>query len=219
MQPGFQRQAWINGAGDDWFSRNKERLGERDVASEAIEMVGLRPTSVLEIGCANGWRLRKLKEQYGCAVAGVDVSAAAIQEAPNDLNAKLASADKLPFADNAFDMVIYGFCLCFIGPEDYLPLVQECDRVLKDGGYVVIYDFYCTAFAKRRIMNLMKDPKLEKQPVYLYNYNWPLLWTGHPAYHIKNNIFNLNHAECCTIIQKDFREVMVDYDENGERVA
>lgn len=220
MEPGFQQYTWANGVGDDWLQRNRDKLGTRDLASEALERLDIKPKSVLEIGCANGWRLKKLKEKYGCEVAGVDVSELAVKEAAEaGIRVERSGADFLPFPDNRFDTVIYGFCLCFISPEEWLKMVLECDRVLQDGGQVVIYDFYCIAYVKRRILNITSDPELEVKPVYMYNYNWPKLWTGHPAYRTRVNLFDINQAECCTVIDKNMSELLVDFDRQGERVA
>lgn len=221
MQPGFQKQAWIDGVGDDWLERNRATLGDRDVASETIEALNLRPKSVLEIGCSNGWRLKKMKEKYDCAVKGIEPSKLARKEAQAEgIDVYAGTADNLGgFSAGQFDMVIYGYCLCFISPEDWLKMVLESDRVLANGGHIVIYDFICTAFVKRRMMNITIDPALEAQPIYLYNYDWPKLWSGHPAFTIRTNMFNLAQAEVCTIIKKDYRELLADFAETEDRAS
>lgn len=219
MKPGIQKSIWANGAGDDWLERNRSKLGIRDAASEAIKAMKIQPKSVLEVGCSNGWRLQKMKDLYGCEVTGIDVSALAVKEAREaGLNVIEAGAEKLPFPDNSFDMVIYGFCLCFISPEDWLPLVLESDRVLQEGGHVVVYDFFCTEYVKRRVMGVMRDSNIEKTPVYIFNYNWPLLWKSHPAFRVLTNFFDLSNAECCSILRKSYDDILFDYDETGEQI-
>lgn len=212
MEPGFQRSVWVNGAGDDWFKRNKATLGSRDLTEGAIEHLKTPPKSVLEIGCANGWRLKKLKDRYGCTVTGVDPSDEARKDAKaNGISVYNRTADDLGgFSDNRFDLVIYGFCFCFISPEDYTKIVAECDRVLTDGGHVVIYDFVGTRFLKRRMMNITDDKSLEEKPLYLYNFDWPQLWLSHPAYRTAVELFDLNKSEVCTVLHKGLRHLLDD---------
>src|SRR5678810_409658 len=81
MHEGFQREIWANGVGDDWYKRNKSMLGNRDMASDALQHLTLQPRDILEIGAANGWRLKKLKDLYGCNVRGIDISKEAIEDA------------------------------------------------------------------------------------------------------------------------------------------
>lgn len=220
MRPGVQKEVWANGAGDDWLDRNREKLGEHDLACDAIKQLGAEPKSVLEVGCSNGWRLKKLKERYGCRAVGIDIAEKALMEAQAaGHEVHLASSDKLPFPDNTFDTIIYGYCFCFISPEEWIQTVAESDRTLKDGGLIVIYDFFCTDYVKRRIMGMMKDPEIEKTPNYIYHYNLPKLWTGHPAYKPVMNLFGLGRGECCTVLQKRLADLLIDFDENGKIIT
>lgn len=218
MHAGYQREIWANGVGDDWLERNREQLGSHDEVSNVIEAMGLIPTSVLEVGCSNGWRLHKLQKLYGCTVAGIDVSAKAIKEAQDSglPNCYEAGADAIPFPDDSFDVVIFGFCLCFVGPEDWLSVVRESDRVLKDGGYIIIYDFLCTDFYKRRMVGILSDKEFEqKTPTYMFYYQWPKLWLGHPSYSDKGNLFNLGRCEVTSVLVKNRARLLVDINVDG----
>ncbi len=147
MHPGFQKYVWANGAGDGWFKRNKHELGKRDLTEDVIKTLEIEPKNVLEVGCCNGWRLEKLAHRYNCEVKGIDPSEqAAIAAGAKGVEVRIGTADKLPYFDNSFDMVIFGFCLCFISPEDWPAIVAESTRVLKDSGYLIIYDFIGTSF-------------------------------------------------------------------------
>jgi ubiquinone/menaquinone biosynthesis C-methylase UbiE len=212
MEAGFQKSVWLNGAGDDWFQRNKDKLGERDLASDAIEAIKITPEKVLEIGCANGWRLKKLQEKYECMVWGLEPSAEARREAQiGGLNVYSGTADDLSgFKDNSVDTVIFGFCLCFISPEDWLATVKESDRVLKDEGHIIIYDFVGTRFLKRRMMNITTDKSLEEKPLYLYNFDWPQLWLSHPSYKTAVELFDLTKSEVCTVLHKGLHYLLDD---------
>ncbi len=64
-------------------------------------------SSVLDVGCNSGELLRILKEQKKCRVTGVDISDVALKLAKErGIHVKNASAEKLPFRDNRFDVVI-----------------------------------------------------------------------------------------------------------------
>jgi len=210
MDAGFQREMWANGVGDDWFKRNKEMLGNRDMASEALQQLSFQPSDILEIGAANGWRLKKLKDRYGCNVRGIDVSQEAIKNAIEGIDIDYGYAHDLPYEDSCCDVVIFGFCLCFISPEDWLPIVAESNRVLRDGGIIVIYDFMGTRFVKRAMKSIMADSKLEERPVYLYNFDWPSLWIPHPGYKVIVELLDMNKSEAATIIQKNISRLLDD---------
>lgn len=212
MHEGFQRHMWANGVGDDWFRRNREALGNRDLAYEALVSLKIEPKSVLEVGCANGWRLKKFQQRWGCEIAGIDCSKESLAAAVADgIPAILGTADDLSHWPAAsFDCVVFGFCLCFISPEDWFPLVSETDRVLRDGGRVVITDFMGTRFVKRRMDGITTDKALEKDPVYIYNFNWQTLWTAHPAYKIEADMFDFGRVEAACVIRKHMGQLLDD---------
>lgn len=210
MHAGFQREIWAKGVGDDWYERNKDMLGNRDLASNALMSMPIKPRDILEIGAANGWRLKKLYDHYGCNVRGIDVSEEAIKNAVDGVHIDYGFAHDLPYADDSFDVVIFGFCLCFISPEDWLGLVAESNRVLRDGGIIVLYDFMGTRFVKRRILNIMLDSRLEEKPVYIYNFDWPSLWTAHPGYKLALELFDLPKSEVASLLQKQTNGLIVD---------
>jgi len=212
MHAGFQKYLWENGVGDDWLKRNKSTLGSRDLIGNVLNKItGYTPKSVLEIGCSNGWRLKKLKEKYGCSIAGIDPSLEAVNDAAESgIHVDLGTADSLPYKDQQFDMVIFGFCLCFISPEDWFNVVRESDRVLKNGGLLLIYDFIGTKFFKRRMMQITLNNALEEKPLYLYNFNWPTLWLAHPSYTEAVYLCDNNKAEFCVALHKDLDSLLND---------
>lgn len=211
MDAGFQQYAWVHGAGDFWFRRNENDMGKIDLPEQAIDAMKKKPEAVLEVGCANGWRLKKIKAKYGSIVHGVDPAEEAIKVAKADgLPCVVATADKLPYPSNSFDMLIYGFCLCFISPEDWMGLAAEADRVLKDNGTILVYDFIGARFLKRlfHIIKFNDDPN--ENPVYIYHYNWPSLWTHHPGYRVDGEFYDFKRAEICTIVRKSYTHLLDD---------
>lgn len=182
-----QREAYLNGLGDNWYYRNKESLGGKtdDPVEKLLSMVehGNLKT-ILEVGCANGWRMAKLKRE-GLEVFGIDPSKAGISEARKtieyntekaDFNFQVGTADYLPWPDGMFDCVIMGFCMWAMAPEDWFPAVSESDRVLKNGGLLIIHD----RFSARPIKRLY--PESEDEEMFQYSYDWKKLWLSHPGY-------------------------------------
>lgn len=167
-----QADAFLAGEGAAWLERNRDKLGAHDPVSDMITSIGITPTSILEIGCANGWRLDRLRERFDCRAVGVDPGATG-----HDRYVTRGVATALPFdAMPPFDLVIFGFCLYLIDPEDYFTVAAEADRVLADGGYLVIHDFnfesdvaYKRAYAHR-------------DGLWSHHADFEMLWLAHPHY-------------------------------------
>ncbi len=212
MHAGFQKSVWEQGAGDDWFARNKAELGNRDLILPILDRIkGFKTKSVLEVGSSNGWRLQLIKDQYDCKVTGIDPSPAAVKAAAeNGIHVDLGTADNLPYPDKSFDLIIFGFCMCLISPEDWLRVVLESDRVLRDGGLILLYDLVGSKFYKRRMMGITDDKKLEEKPIYLYTYDWPKLWLAYPFYTEALYLFDNRKHEICTALYKDINSLLLD---------
>lgn len=188
-----QTQIFLDGEGDAWFERNRERLGKRDPVCDAIAALKIVPRSVLEIGCADGWRLRKLRTLYGCHVSGIDPSGTAVREASDSLILQ-GCATELPADGSAFDVVIFGFCLYLCEPADLFRIVAESDRVLRDGGHLIIHDFvegnppYACEYKHRA-------------GVLSYHMKFTDLWLAHPWYQAITRTF-VGNDEVVAVLRK-----------------
>ena len=136
----------VDGEGDAWYGRNLKHLHEPrpDIVLTVLEEMGIAPKSVLEIGCANGYRIAQICERSGAAGSGIEPSGKAVADGRArfpSLTFEVGTADALPFADGQFDLVIFGFCFYLIDPCLHLRCVAEADRVLAEDGVLVIYDF------------------------------------------------------------------------------
>jgi ubiquinone/menaquinone biosynthesis C-methylase UbiE len=146
MENDDQRKIFLANEGDAWFKRNKEiGLNEPDHIDECIINQLSECNSVLEIGCADGRRLSRLRQKFGpnIELAGIDPSEAAItfgKASFPSLDLRIGTADSLP-ADKKYDTVILGFCLYLCDRELLSKIVSEVDRVLNDQGSIVIVDF------------------------------------------------------------------------------
>lgn len=140
-----QKQSFLKGEGDSYFRRNADRLktdGD-DIVLRSLRQAGIRYDRILEIGCANGHRVAALATG-GRSGAGIDPSAEAITAGKAlypALHLEVGTADSLPFADGAFDLVIFGFCFYLVDPQLHFRTVAEADRVLADHGTLAILDF------------------------------------------------------------------------------
>jgi SAM-dependent methyltransferase len=141
-----QKDVFLEGEGDAWYGRNLQHLRNPgpDIVLTTLEEIGVAPKSVLEIGCANGYRVAHICERFGAAGFGVEPSRHAVADGRSrfpSLTLEVGTADALPFADGQFDVVVFGFCLYLVDPRLHLRCVAEADRVLAEGGVLLIYDF------------------------------------------------------------------------------
>lgn len=174
-----QAQAFVEGEGQQWLSRNEDKLPVKDdPVLEAIDKLLVKPMFVLEVGCANGWRLIELRKRYGCVCEGIDpgINVRNACFIGDFVNLKHGTAEKLNYHKGMFDAVIYGFCLYLCDPEDLFRIAAEGDRVLADGGYLIIYDFYSPyAYSK---------PYKHKAGLFSHKMDFSKFWLCHPAYRI-----------------------------------
>lgn len=104
--------------------------------------VGLLPTTnVLDVGCGTGHTACRLAKSFGCSVTAVDIRPKMVAKTRDrarkmevEVKANVASAEKLPFADDTFDAVITESVNVFLHPTKAL---REYVRVLKPGGCFV----------------------------------------------------------------------------------
>ena len=173
-----QARIFLNHEGDAWFERNRDQLGAVDPVTETARQLPINPTSVLEIGCANGWRLAKWRELWGCDIRGLEPSGKAIENAlGSGMVIKRGTAEFLPFIQQQFDVVIFGFCLYLVDPIDYFRVASEADRVLRDRGWLIIHDFPPEAAPYARIYQ-------HAQGVRAYHVDFAEFWLAHPYYQL-----------------------------------
>lgn len=145
----MQDKAFWDSEGDAWFQRNRESLLDpakvaNDPVLVMIQSAGLQPQKVLEVGCADGWRLAELQARYDCKCCGIDPSANAIEDGHRRhpmLPLFRSTVAAMRFTPAWFDLVIVSFCFHWIDRSHLLRSVSEIDRVLKPSGYLIINDF------------------------------------------------------------------------------
>lgn len=182
-----QKEIFTQSEGDAWYLRNKQGIVSRKLPDDhelLKELLQILPQNtqgikILEIGCGDGSRLSWLKNQLNLDCYGIDPSAQAVQAALNrGVNALQSTADKLPFDNQYFDIVIFGFCLYLCDRDDLFLIASEANRVLNNPGWIMIVDFFS------------ETPKVNsyhhKDGINSYKMDYRSLFSWHP------------HFECMT---------------------
>lgn len=205
---------------DQWFKRNQVSLNPEGSANNSDKMplflLGkhpkVRPSSVLEIGCANGWRLEEIRKIYGCSCTGIEPSAGAVEEGKKffpQVSFDRGLASKLPYEDSTFDLVIVNFVFHWVSRDQILRSIAEADRVLADQGHLLIGDFCPDKPCKRRYHHL------PKQEVFTYKQNYPEIFLSTKIYDVVEEIKyerkredspaddKNNEKRSCVLLRKD----------------
>jgi ubiquinone/menaquinone biosynthesis C-methylase UbiE len=142
-----QKDIFFQKEGNEYYKRNTHKIHDvcnQDKIISSLQNLCLKPKCILEIGCSNGWRLNALHAIYNSECYGIDPSETAIKEGGQKfakISLQQGTAERLPFADGKFDLVIFGFCLYLCDRGDLFSIAKEGDRVLSEGGIMTILDF------------------------------------------------------------------------------
>lgn len=189
-----QKDVFLQSEADAWFSRNSESANNRDFTTDPIcqLIMELGPQrtgnqdqcKLLEVGCGEGRRLSWIKQQISADVYGIEPSGKAVEKALElTVNAAQGTADKLPYDDGMFDILVFGFCLYLCDIDDLFKIAYEADRVLKSEGWLIIHDFH--ADMSRLI------PYHHKPGIFSHKMDFAKLFDWHPSYHCHS--FKLCH--------------------------
>jgi len=142
-----QDAVFASGEGDNWFERNRAKLDVFDPALDLplklVELFNLRPQAAMEVGAANGFRLSAIHERYGSSVVAVEPSEGAIADGQSrfpNIQFVNAVANAIPL-NASFDLVILNAVFHWIARASLLRSIAEIDRLLIDGGFLIIGDF------------------------------------------------------------------------------
>ena len=114
----------------------------RECSAEKISTL----ESVLDLACGpGGWVIDLAYAALAAQVVGVDISANSISYAQSQARAQgldnarfqvMNILKPLDFPDNSFDLVNARLLFAFMPKHAWLPLVQECQRILRPGGII-----------------------------------------------------------------------------------
>ncbi|MEH2402141.1 class I SAM-dependent methyltransferase [Nostoc sp.] len=141
----------------DWSYRYQSmydgisRLAALSVGGEArfrqLALQGLTihsETQVLDLCCGSGQTTQFLVK-FSQNVTGLDASPKSLQRARQNVPEASyveAFAEKMPFADNLFDVVHTSVALHEMQPQQLRKIISEVYRVLKPGGVFTLVDFH-----------------------------------------------------------------------------
>ena len=120
----------------DWSAT--EELNAPSYEAALRELPPLEGRRVLDLGCGAGVFLRMAADR-GAAVSGLDASEGLLAEAARrvpEADLRLGELDRLPFADDAFD-VVTAFSSIFFA-LDPVTALREAGRVARPGAVVVV---------------------------------------------------------------------------------
>ena len=198
-----QKNIFLEGEGDCWFDRNdgldmNSRIKD-DLILNEMERLHIQPQSVLEVGCAEGWRLNVISDKLKSECTGFDPSKKAIlagKELYPNINLEVGTAEKIDMEDSSVELVILGFCLYLCDRDELFSIAKEVDRVLNDKGLIIILDFYSE--------NAYKNEYAHKSGVYTYKMDYSKMFTWNPIYSLVSNVIS-SHSKETIVHEKDER--------------
>jgi ubiquinone/menaquinone biosynthesis C-methylase UbiE len=113
-----------------------------------LERIRCQPRRILDLGCGTGTMTRLLKQKYPAAeVIGIDLSPYMLvvaddkaRQAGLDIRFQQGKAEQLEFGDRSFDLITASLLFHETPPSISCKVLEECFRLLKAGGEVLILD-------------------------------------------------------------------------------
>lgn len=182
-----QKKSFLTYEADNWFERNKSIINSYttsgDKVIELIQRYNVDSDSFLEIGCSAGYRLNALKELYPkSTVFGIEPSKKAIEfgkENYKNINFSHGTADDLSnFENESLDVIIVGFVFYVIDRNILFKVIAEIDRVLKNGGVIIIIDFFSESSLKNSYQHI------DEFQAYSYKQNYDEIFTISKLYYL-----------------------------------
>jgi len=101
------------------------------------EYISLKDKKILDVGCGVGLYLKRLKN-FSSELYGVDIDQEKIEGIKNEfLKVFVAPAEKLPFPENFFDVILFNEVLEHL--KNDRKAIKEAFRCLKQGGKIIIF--------------------------------------------------------------------------------
>lgn len=189
----LQAEIFKASEGDAWFKRNRGFLDNFDAATDPVmrivELFGLKPMRIAEIGASTGFRLAAFRDKGAHTTVAVEPSLAAIEEGQSrypDIQFVRAVANALPQIGR-FDLVIVNYVLHWVDRAALLATVANLDACVADGGYLVIGDF-APPWPIRVPYHHLPDDE-----IYTFKQNYAEAFTGSGLYRLVG-MFETDHA-------------------------
>lgn len=139
-----QIEIWKSDFGRAWVDRNCVDPVSRVDAFRTM-LNGLPIGNVLEVGCAQGHNLIALSNvSSNYSLCGIEPNQYAIETAKGQgLDVRNGNCFKIPFDNNAFDLVFTAGVLMHVAPEDLSEALTEISRVSR--AYILVIEYRATA--------------------------------------------------------------------------
>lgn len=177
-----QKDIFLKSEGDEWYQRNQDAIKKRlenDIIIKSLESLNINPQNVLEVGCADGYRLNEIHSKFQSNCYGIEPSLKAVESGNKKypkINLVQADASNMKFDKNSFDLIIFGFSLYLCDRDDLFKIGYLADKFLADNGHIVIYDFY----SKINFQNKYSH----KEGLFSYKMDNSKIFNWHPSYMI-----------------------------------
>lgn len=148
-----QSETYIKDDANSWFLRNKvsKRNAPTDYLLSLFSKKQFSRFDIAEFGIGRGANLLHLSH-FAQTVHGFDGSSLAVEHflkncesllPEESFSAKETNLCVPITTDLKFDIIIYGFFAYMAADEELQQTKQNTDKMLKDDGYIFIYDFLC----------------------------------------------------------------------------
>ena len=144
--------------------RNRPSGGIRTIQNVAVNSFMNSSKKMLEIGSNTGFTCVNMSLLTGCNCVGIDINRGSIIEAKEyaikqNVQEKVSfietNVEKLPFEDNSFDLVWCSNVISFIEKKN--KAIEECLRVLKKGGTLVLIPIYYLRNPPKKIISKVSE--------------------------------------------------------------
>ena len=148
----------VDSAETSWAGRDERVFTYLPVERDLLEALpdGAR---ILDLGCGEGSHLSRLAT--GGRVVGIDLSMELLAQAASIAPVVAGSGERLPFSDQAFDLVYVSHVLHH--SADHRGVLSEVHRVLRPGGPLVLVET-CEDSPLMRLARTLR-PRWESVPV------------------------------------------------------
>jgi len=143
------------------------RPGGLELTKRALEFCKFKADDdkLLDLGCGKGATIKYISDFYKIDICGLDISeslVAAANEINKDAVIVISSGENTPFEDDTFNGV---FAECTLSLMDNLEkTINEINRIMKCGGYVIISDVYAKNTAYLEELNSYSAETCLKNP-------------------------------------------------------
>lgn len=145
------------------YSKGRPRFHPLIISRIREELSITEPVpSALDVGCGTGLSTSALKE-IAQKVVGIDASSDMIAFAPRErgLSYAVALAERLPFGSDEFDLITLSQAFHWLDRDRFL---REANRVLREHGWLIVYDNYFKITDDPRFQTWHREEYLKRYP-------------------------------------------------------